>query len=760
MHPRTLLADLAGERGKGPHTYETELAWREFYADVLWHQPRTAWQDLRPEMSRMRYSAPEDAIEAWKAGRTGYPVVDAGMRQLLAEGWMHNRVRMITASFLTKDLHVWWPVGARHFLEHLVDGDLASNNHGWQWVAGTGTDASPYFRVFNPVTQGRRFDPDGDYVRRWVPELAHVPGRRGARAVGRRGRPRPRLPRAHRRPRRGAARGAGPPRGDETLTRPQLSRPMPEPSPGHHVGSGAYVKVLARSSGDATVRATRCGAWAHASPRLDRTRGVLPKLAPVSTTTTWWSRCGAARLGRPGEGDLKTVPRLEETHVPHVPARCRRGPAAAAGPSIGTPVLWAATIAGVALLFVVDFVITRRPHEVSMREAVGWSAFYVAIPVAFGVWIWQQHGGDRGLEYYTGYLVEKSLSVDNLFVFLLLLTAFAVPRELQQRVLLIGVAGALVLRGVFIALGAQLIASLLVGLPPLRRRPARDGRQGAARRALARRPHGRHRVDPVRAAAASRHAGERGVCRDPAHRRRAGRRALTPLALVTVAILGTDVVFAIDSVPAVYGITGDPYLVFATNAFALLGLRALYFVVAGALGSLRHLGHGLAAILAFIGVKLVLHWAHGAGRPCPRCRPSRRSASSSGSSRSRPRRASWPTVATSGARRASPGRVRGAAVPERDAGRGLTGGRMARGRALCRPDPSRRRYCAGGTRVRRMRHPDPVPSAGPAPGRGEGPGPRAVRPLTTSAQWLPRARHLSLKSAERDDPSCVVIVTL
>jgi deoxyribodipyrimidine photo-lyase len=98
------------------------------------------------------------------------------MRQLLAEGWMHNRVRMITASFLTKDLHVWWPVGARHFLDHLVDGDIASNNHGWQWVAGTGTDASPYLRVFNPITQGRRFDPSGDYVRRWVPELRHLEG--------------------------------------------------------------------------------------------------------------------------------------------------------------------------------------------------------------------------------------------------------------------------------------------------------------------------------------------------------------------------------------------------------------------------------------------------------------------------------------------------------------------------------------------------------------------------------------------------------
>ena len=227
LHPRTLLADLAGERGKGAHTYENELAWREFYADVLWHQPRTAWQDLRPEMSRMRYDEPEDAIEAWRTGHTGYPIVDAGMRQLLAQGWMHNRVRMITASFLTKDLHVWWPVGARHFLDHLVDGDIASNNHGWQWVAGTGTDASPYFRVFNPVTQGLRFDPDGAYVRRWVPELAHLAGPGGPRAVGRGGRVRPRVPRADRRPRGRAGRGAGAARGHQALTRSQLSRPVP-----------------------------------------------------------------------------------------------------------------------------------------------------------------------------------------------------------------------------------------------------------------------------------------------------------------------------------------------------------------------------------------------------------------------------------------------------------------------------------------------------------------------------------------------------
>jgi tellurite resistance protein TerC len=279
--------------------------------------------------------------------------------------------------------------------------------------------------------------------------------------------------------------------------------------------------------------------------------------------------------------------------------------------SIGTPTLWALTIGAVIVLLVVDFLITRRPHEVSMKEAIGWSAFYIAIPVAFGVWIWQTYGGDRGLEYYTGYLVEKSLSVDNLFVFLLLLTAFAVPRELQQRVLLIGIVGALILRGIFIALGAQLISTfswafllfgavlLVTAVKVLRDAMSHDDKAidiGSLRSVRFIR-----RFVPV----TQDYRGTRlSIMQN-------GRRALTPLALVIVAILATDIVFAIDSVPAVYGITGDPYLVFATNAFALLGLRALYFVVEGALGSLRHLGHGLAAILAFIGVKLVLHWAHG-----------------------------------------------------------------------------------------------------------------------------------------------------
>jgi deoxyribodipyrimidine photo-lyase len=176
LHPRTVLDAIAGRRGAGAERFRAEIAWREFYADVLWHHPRSAWADLRGSLTAIRYDEPDGRVDAWKAGRTGYPIVDAGMRQLLRYGWVHNRVRMITASFLTKDLHVWWPVGARHFLDHLIDGDIASNNPGWQWVAGTGTDAAPYFRVFNPVTQGQKFDPDGDYVRRFVPELAHLEG--------------------------------------------------------------------------------------------------------------------------------------------------------------------------------------------------------------------------------------------------------------------------------------------------------------------------------------------------------------------------------------------------------------------------------------------------------------------------------------------------------------------------------------------------------------------------------------------------------
>jgi len=177
VHPRQLLADL--EPGPGHDTFINELGWREFYADVLFHHPDTAWHDLNPKMSAMVVDTDSAALarfRRWAEGSTGFPIVDAGMRQLAQSGWMHNRVRMLVASFLLKDLHLPWQWGARHFMRHLVDGDLASNSHGWQWTAGTGTDAAPYFRVFNPTTQALRFDPDGEYVHRWVPELAGVRG--------------------------------------------------------------------------------------------------------------------------------------------------------------------------------------------------------------------------------------------------------------------------------------------------------------------------------------------------------------------------------------------------------------------------------------------------------------------------------------------------------------------------------------------------------------------------------------------------------
>ncbi len=285
--------------------------------------------------------------------------------------------------------------------------------------------------------------------------------------------------------------------------------------------------------------------------------------------------------------------------------------ASSAVTSVATPTMWAVTILAVLALIAVDFLITRRPHEVSMREALGWSAFYIALPLAFGGWIWATFGSQIGVQYLTGYLVEKSLSVDNLFVFMLLLTAFAVPAALQQRVLLLGIVGALVLRGIFIALGAAVLANfswafLLFGaiLLVTAVKILLDQLRGSG-----------HDVDvsTMRSVRLIRrfmpvtedYRGPRLSVREN------GRRMLTPLAVVVVAVFATDIVFAVDSVPAVYGITSDPYLVFATNAFALLGLRALYFVLQGALSKLVHLGYGLATILAFIGVKLVLHWAHG-----------------------------------------------------------------------------------------------------------------------------------------------------
>ncbi len=158
-------------------TWLNELIWRDFYLHILAHFPRVMGKPFYEKYAHIDWRNDEDEFAAWCEGRTGYPVVDAAMRQLKAWGWMHNRARMIVASFLVKDLLIDWRWGERWFMQQLVDGDPASNNGGWQWSAGTGTDAAPYFRIFNPISQGQKFDPDGDYVRRWVPELAAIEGK-------------------------------------------------------------------------------------------------------------------------------------------------------------------------------------------------------------------------------------------------------------------------------------------------------------------------------------------------------------------------------------------------------------------------------------------------------------------------------------------------------------------------------------------------------------------------------------------------------
>ena len=172
IHPRTLLAELG--QNTAHDVFRKEIAWREFYSDVLHHNPHTVDDYYAPQFKAMRYDEPGDKFKAWCEGKTGFPFIDAAMRQLVQEGWMHNRTRMVVASFLVKDLHLEWQLGADFFKEHLVDYDVASNSHGWQWTAGTGTDASPYYRVFNPIEQGKRFDPHGDYIRKYIPELAHL----------------------------------------------------------------------------------------------------------------------------------------------------------------------------------------------------------------------------------------------------------------------------------------------------------------------------------------------------------------------------------------------------------------------------------------------------------------------------------------------------------------------------------------------------------------------------------------------------------
>jgi deoxyribodipyrimidine photo-lyase len=165
-------ADAAGRAGID--IFIKELAWREFYFAILHHFPNVLNEEFNPEWRGLPWDEPGPLFELWKQGRTGFPIIDAGMRELLSTGFMHNRVRMITAMFLTKDLHLDWKIGESHFMQHLVDGEIASNNGGWQWSAGTGADAAPYFRIQNPWSQTARYDPQGVYIKRWVPELAHT----------------------------------------------------------------------------------------------------------------------------------------------------------------------------------------------------------------------------------------------------------------------------------------------------------------------------------------------------------------------------------------------------------------------------------------------------------------------------------------------------------------------------------------------------------------------------------------------------------
>ncbi len=269
---------------------------------------------------------------------------------------------------------------------------------------------------------------------------------------------------------------------------------------------------------------------------------------------------------------------------------------------------WTVTIGLVVALLALDLIIgTVRPHHVGFREATAWSVFYIAVALIFGVVFGMIAGWDFGTQYFAGYIVEKSLSVDNLFVFVIIMATFAVPDEYQQKVLTYGILIALVLRAIFIALGATLLslfsfmflifgALLLYTAVQLFRH--RDEDPDVQDNVLVK---ATRRVLPVSDEYVS---GKMITTMD-------GKRAVTPLFIVLIAIGSTDLLFALDSIPAVFGVTEEAYIVFAANAFALLGLRALFFLVKGLLDRLVYLSTGLALILAFIGVKLILHWAHG-----------------------------------------------------------------------------------------------------------------------------------------------------
>jgi tellurite resistance protein TerC len=269
---------------------------------------------------------------------------------------------------------------------------------------------------------------------------------------------------------------------------------------------------------------------------------------------------------------------------------------------------WAATIGVIAVLFVIDLFVSRpgHAHAVGFREAALASVFYISVAIAFGVVFGIVAGWDFGAEYFAGYIVEKSLSVDNLFVFVVIMSTFAVPSEHQQRVLTFGILAALVMRAVFIALGAALISAfsfmflifgVLLVLTAVQLYRHRDQDPEVDENVLVRLTR---RLIPV---TPDHHGGRILTHID-------GRRVATPLFIALVAIGSSDLLFALDSIPAVFGVTDEAFIVFTANAFALLGLRALYFLVTGLLDRLVYLSTGLSLILAFIGVKLLLHWGH------------------------------------------------------------------------------------------------------------------------------------------------------
>ena len=272
-----------------------------------------------------------------------------------------------------------------------------------------------------------------------------------------------------------------------------------------------------------------------------------------------------------------------------------------------SPLIWALTLAGIVAMLAVDlFGHVRKPHAPTLREAAIWSSAYVAIALLFGLFVLVQWGGGFVAEYYAGYITEKSLSVDNLFVFVLIMGAFAVPRQFQQKVLFVGIILALVLRTLFIFLGAEIVDNwawvfyifgaflIWTAIAQLRHTESTDE---AKETWLVR---GVRRIFPV----------TEGYHGDKVFHRHNGRLHLTPMLLVMVAIGSADILFAIDSIPAIFGLTQEVYLIFAANAFSLLGLRQLFFLIDGLLDKLVYLNYGLAAILAFIGAKLVIHAMH------------------------------------------------------------------------------------------------------------------------------------------------------